>query len=225
MPDVTDHDGTLIPFGRPIRDLRSALEEAVVLDAILDVANDRKTKIRGYLTVAEHAVAAALEDGNGYAHEVPGVGTVSVTSPHRKPKIVDRDAFEAWALRTYPERTATRERVDWTVVEQAARDDADVRARLFAILDEIPDAVTTETLLDEKLERDLLKPARTAILEAVDGTTTVVVKDSGERIPGLEAPYASRPSLRVQADPDARSRLVDLISGRLPEIATGDDPR
>lgn len=223
MTGVPTETGTLVPFGRPIRDLRSALEEHTVLEAILEVATARKAKIRDYLSHAEPEIAAALESGDGYAHEVPHVGTASVTSPNRKPKVVDRDAFEAWALRTYPDRTTTREVVDWSVVESAARDDAEVRRRIFEILDEIPNAVTTETLLDEKLERDLLKPKATKILEEEDGSTRVFVKDTGEEIPGFEAPYASSPTLRVQADPDARSSIVESISGRLPEIATGEE--
>lgn len=223
MTETTDTAGAVVPFGRPITDLRSALEEHTALEAILEVATARKAKVRAYLEHADEPVRRALADGKGYAHEVPNVGTVSVTSPNRKPKVVDRDAFEAWALRTYPDRTTTREVVDWSTVEAAARADADLRERLFEILDEIPNAVQTETLLDEKLERDLLKPKRTVILENADGSTSVVVKDTGERIPGFEAPYASTPSLRVQADPDARSRIAESIAGRLPEITTGDE--
>lgn len=222
MADTDEQTETLIPFGRPIRDLRSALEESLVLEAILEVATDRKTKIRGYLSHYAPDVAYALESFDGYAHEIDGVGTVTVTSPNRKAKIVDRDAFEAWALTTYPERTETRESVDWQVVERAADADPDLRDRLFEILDEIDGAVTVETYLDEKLERDLLKPARTRIVEDDDGSTSVVVKETGERVPGFEAPYASSPALRVQTDPDARSRIAESISGRLPEIATGE---
>lgn len=215
---------TPVPFGRPIRDLRSALEETVVLDAILEVATARKAKIKGYLESFDDSIRKALETGDGYGHEIPHVGSVTVTSPNRKAKIVDRDAFEAWVLREYPERCTTREVVDWQVVEEAMRaDHDDVRRRILEILDDVPNAVTVETILPAKIADEQIKPKRSIVLEGDDGTTSVVVKETGDRIPGLEAPYASTPSLRVASDPDARSEVAKAIAGNLPEIATGEE--
>lgn len=214
---MTDETMTVVPFGRPIRDVASALAEYATLAAIEEVAEDRRRQIRDYLAATDPQIRRSLTGPGGYAHEEPHVGTVSVTTPRRKPVIVDRDAFEAWALIEYPDRSETRERVDWPTVAAAFDAHDDIREEILPILDGIPNAIRVEVYLDEKLPADLLKPRLSTVLETDDGTR-VVIKATGETVPGLSAPYASKPTLRITPDPAVVARVEGEILAALHPI-------
>lgn len=84
--------------------LKDLAREEAALKALLDRVNSRLKAVRGLtqeaLDAAEQAtgtrqIAASLADGTT-------VGTISLTSPAKKPEITDEDAFLAWVKKTFP---------------------------------------------------------------------------------------------------------------------------
>jgi hypothetical protein len=195
--------------GRPgIATVDDAIRHDAALAAVVDVATGRRAQLKAWVgeQLGRPGAKAAVD----------GIGKALVTDPQTRAQVVDDQAFRAWALRTHPDRTDTVDRVRTGVIERALAGDMgdDLAARLAALLDEIPGAVETEVVVDAKLADDVAKPAVARELD--DGR--LVVKETGEIIPGVELGLASSPSPRVTPDKGYVAELADRIAGSLPDL-------
>lgn len=182
-----------------------ALAVADVMQERVDVARDLLARLSG------HEPGWKIEDDR--------LGSALVTEPKPRPEIVDDPAWRAWVAESYPKRVATVERVNPDAIEDAlAR--GDYRAELLReVLAEIPGALETDTVIDDKLLAEIYKGDRKRLeaelarpdvdeRELIDTTT-------GETVPGVRVSLASTPNLRVTIDKRTRSELADELRERL----------
>lgn len=203
-------------LGAPIGNVDDAIAETARLDAILEVAGDRRKALKAWVGTQLGRAGTKIES--------EGLGTALLTDPKARPVIVDDEAFRAWALREHPDATQTVQRVDPRAIERAlaGEEGEEIAARLTELLDSIPGAVTTDVTVSDKLAGQVAKPGEARELE--DGR--LVVKATGEVIPGLRLELASDPAPQVKADKELVARLVEEITGRLtplPALEEGPD--
>lgn len=196
-------------IGAPIETINDAIDEDARLAAVIEVATERRKELKAW-------TGATLGRAGAKAEHPDGAGTALITDPSTKPHVTDEEAFLAWALVNYPDRTGTRQTVQTGPIERAlaGAEGDDLAKRLAEVLDEIPDAVTTEVITEEKLPADLAKPKVSR--ELADGR--LVDKETGEIIPGLELRQASQPSPQIKPDKGLVATLADTIRGRLTPV-------
>lgn len=196
-------------IGAPIETLDDAIAEDGRLAAVIEVATERRKDLKAWAGSTLGRAGAKVEHPDG-------AGTALITDPSTRPNVTDEAAFLAWALVYYPDRTTTRQTVDAFPIQRALEgaDGDDLAKRLAEILDEIPDAVTTEVVTEEKLPADLAKPKVSRELE--DGR--LVDKATGEVIPGLELRQASSPTPQIKPDKDLVASIAAEIRGRLTPV-------
>lgn len=204
-------------IGAPIETVDDAIAEDGRLAAVIEVATERRKALKLW-------TGATLVRAGAKVEHPDGAGTALITDPSTRPHVADEAAFLAWALVNEPDRTTTRQTIAARPIERAlaGEEGDDLAKRLAEILDEIPDAVTTEVVTEEKLPADLAKPKVSRELE--DGR--LVHKETGEIIPGLELRQASQPTPQIKPDKETVSALAEEIRSRLtpvPSLETGEE--
>lgn len=192
--------------GTPAQNLPDAFRAYATLGAVVEVATERRDALKAWITDGRAA---------GWERTIDGVGKALITKPSTKAVVVDRDAFEAWALEDPDVEADVRTDVDWSVLGSwvEAHPDEPLAEAVVELLDELPGARTTTTLLPEKLLGQILKGAK--ILD--DGR--VVNPETSEIIPGVEARQASTPSPRITPDPDLVLEVGAQIRSALGPVA------
>lgn len=214
-PEITEERSLLAVIGGPIETTSDAIREEALLRAIAEVVKTRRAALKAF--VGQHRPGWKTETD---------LGSALVTSPSRRPTIVDEDAFLAWAIETHPEATRTVERLNTTPIADALDgrfDEDDPEADplsdvLRELLDGIPGAITRSTIVEESLPKRVTDSS--VALEREDGT--VVDRETGEVIPGVEVVAASSPSPRITPDKSTVEALVEEITSRLGPITQED---
>ena len=215
MPDPT---AELVPHLTTPTGVADLIEQDATLAAIGDVVAARRAGLK---------ILAGRWLGHPGAKIETAAGSALVTDPKMRGTVVDPDAFLSWALRAQPERCTSRVEVSAEAIRRALDGEHDpglpipgsgfpISVRLAEILDEIPGAVTTVPIVDDKLATDLAKPA--ASREDADGR--LWSKATGEEIPGLALRPASEARPHIKPDPDRVADLAGRIVDRLAPLPT-----